>query len=441
MVEPAILSEVLHEVLDIAVLVGASKEAQEWRDAWELLKGIKQTVHLTTVPIPEIPVDQYLNIIRTTDYAQARPMFFPILSTMRPLRLSIEGIRTGLQYNPAVLRAFNLLSSCLCVVASFVEFLRLQAPGYPHKDLVYTLPNSPWSQISEVSELPWGIGRSVLLPGATDATIIGLSRFIPSISSEFAKRLNHLASTLRRSYQWQNLDKAVKEIDQYRNVAHKIHRARLQFEKEYLSFIKEQMSTAVLHKRAVKHAIEVYAQREDIRIDAYVNGFKQYEQLIEAMYWLLSQITFYQRISCITSLIPQQLQQVSLTYGEDTFLSGISPSPAETQQIGQLVHITLPEYSNLLDGIYQLDSLCLTHQVMAGARLLFQARRLWSVEWENIMDCQPRVRDIFKPSVLRDPVDGLEVHVIKPDGTMAAVLGVKAELLGFEVTQTMHIPV
>ena len=224
-----------------------------------------------------------------------------------------------------------------------------------------------------MQELPWNMGGFLLPKDATDARLIGLNRFMPSMAQQSAASLNHLVTTIKAHDVWLRLKESYQEIERRPNLDKKLRRIRVRFGRGMEKQIRSKPSRSAWHLEAEKLAQRLYS-KGGARIRSYMESFLEYERLIERIYWLLSQLVMHECISCITSAVPQQLQQVSLGCGKRRRLTALSETSVKTLEVGQLVHISLIETGHLMDGLYQVEQWHAKHQVGIAARILFRAR-------------------------------------------------------------------
>ncbi|MGA7730906.1 MAG: hypothetical protein WCD37_06500 [Chloroflexia bacterium] len=131
-----------------------------------------------------------------------------------------------------------------------------------------------------------------------------------------------------------------------------------------------------LDREALIVVLELYFARNKT-IRTYIECFESYEGLLQRIYWLLSHVAFYERISCIATDNVQQLQQALLICGEETYLTAVAPTLARTLRTSQLVHITMPEVGHLHDGIFQIERWNLDWDVGTDARIYIRADQQW----------------------------------------------------------------
>jgi len=432
------MDAVLEQALKLACLIRDSEEANAWREAWNALLNIQfGTPNIMAMPLEEIPLVEHIGHLRVSE--QSRPLMFPLLITRFPLPLNAAQIRDGLKDYPEVWRTYQQLVSCFGLTCLLVTFLRSAGPGYPHKDLVYTLPNTPWVQLSSMRELPWNMGEFLVPEGVTDARFIGLQRFVPSVAQQSATSLNDLLAAIKCDNAWLELEKSYETIQRRRNLRGEISRAQAQFQREFGEVSQMSMLKPEWQAKAKELVRKVYAKRGP-RIQAYAKSFLEYERLIERIYWLISQILIHESVSCLTSSASHQLQQVSLRYGQDALLTALAPTLAKTLQVGQLVHIELVETEHLLDGLYQVEQWLEKYEIATGARILFGAQCLWYCQFNDLLTGTKEFSNpTFIPAEVMDILGESRVSITGPDGEVVS-WRIRDEIPSFELSKTMYLP-
>jgi len=290
-----------------------------------------------------------------------------------------------------------------------------------------------------MQELPWNMGGFLLPKDATDARLIGLNRFMPSMAQQLAASLNHLVTTIKAHDVWLRLKESYQEIERRPNLDKKLRRIMVRFGREMEKLSRPKLSKSAWHLEADKLAQRLYS-RGGARIRSYMESFLEYERLIERIYWLLSQLVMHECISCITSAMPQQLQQVSLGYGKRRRLTALSETSVKTLEVGQLVHISLAETGHLMDGLYQVEQWYAKHQAGIGARILFRARCLWYCELEDLKRTIGEYADqTFLTSEGKRTLGEWQV-IIGPQSDTPKALNVGADIPELELTKTMYLP-
>lgn len=376
---------ILVHALRTACVVRESPEGGQWRKAWQILsEDFVDMSSLMTESVGEISIAVHVRAIRVSEQAQSRPTMFPLLVVKFPFIKSIDQIRTGLQNYPREWRALEDLRNCMRLIAVLIEYLRVISPGYPFEELIYTAPDTHWREISNMNELPWGFGEQLVPNKSTDARFIGLKRFVPTVADTAAKEINALSAAIMRSVEWQALKQSHEMVMNHPKIVEELLKARAFFKKELgktprLNYPSQQWIDTVEDL-----AQRVYAKKGP-RIGRYIDAFRKYQELIERIYWILSQVIIYENISSITSQNPDQLQQISLSESPLPMLTAISLTGAQTLDVGQLVHISLPVTNHLLDGLYQVEHEHVRFDIPSGVRTLFRARRLWLCHLDEVV--------------------------------------------------------
>lgn len=345
------MDAVLAEALQVAYLVRDSEEGKAWREAWNSLNDLLNPPSIMPSPGEEIPLTELVGALRRSEVAEVRPLLFPLIVGKFSPHLNAAQVRNGLKEHSEALKAYQQLVSCMGLTSLLIAFLRSVGPGYPHEHLAHTLPEVPWRHLSNLQELPWNMGGFLLPMDATDARLIGLKRFVPSLAQQLAASLNLLGATIKTHDVWLQLKESYRQIAGRPNLDKKLRRIRVRFGRGMEKLSHSKPSKSAWHLEAEKLAQRLYS-KGGARIRSYMESFLEYERLIERIYWLLSQLLMHECISCITSAVPQQLQQVSLGYGKRRRLTALSETSVKTLEVGQLVHISLIETGHLMDGLY-----------------------------------------------------------------------------------------
>jgi hypothetical protein len=430
------MDSVLEQTLKLACLIRDSEEANAWRSAWNLLRDIP--VRSVGPPSEETPIAELLHHIRMSEQGQPRPLLFPLLVAHSLPGLKGEQIQEGLKDQPETWHTYQQLVGCFTLIGLIISFLRNIGSGHPHKDLAYTVPNTPWTQLSSEQELPWWSGSNFgIAEEVTDAKSIDLERRIPSISTQVVVCLNNLVAEIRADDIWLELAKSYEKISKRDNLKKKMHRARVRFERELNESRHLNIPKIEWQAKVEKLARTLYA-KEGAQVMGHIHNFRQYERLIERIYWLLSQIIIYEAVSSITSAVPQQVQQVSLSPGRMGMLTAVAPTFTKTLEIGQIVHIELPETEHLLDGLYQVGRWIQKYQVASGARIFFSARSLWYCQLTDLHHAtEQSAKRTFVPSEEGDILEG-GIDIVGPEGKVATLRF--DELIGFNLSHTMYLP-
>ena len=152
--------------------------------------------------------------------------------------------------------------------------------------------------------------RLFIIKQSTDARFIGFHRFIPSVANAAAQSVNGLKSAIMQSDTWLSLKQAHDTILKHPNIAEELLRTKSYFEKE-LGEIKKPIHPSQQWLEDVDDLSKRIYSRKGKRIQQYIDAFRDYQELVERIYWLLSQIVIYEHISSISSYYQDQLQQIS----------------------------------------------------------------------------------------------------------------------------------
>jgi hypothetical protein len=295
-----------------------------------------------------------------------------------------------------------------------------------------------WTEISSYKELPWNLAPSLIPENARDANQLGLERVIPTSWPVITDSLNLLAEAIRQSAIWKELDKTYKVIERQNNLKIELYRARKQFSKEFAKYRDISISKVTQLTRFEDLARQVYAKRGK-RITGYINAFLEYERLVEHIYWILSQLIIFENISCITSSLPQQLQQVSLNYGKEAFMTALAKTRGKTLAVGQMVHVALPETDHISDGLYQVDTLRQKFEPRSGVHVLFRARKLWYCQLDEILSI---TRNYKLQTCLQNEMPDIlsETKISITDGDKVIETLELGGFLNYKFSDTMYLP-
>lgn len=432
------MDAILAQVLELACLLRNSEEARIWRNSWgALLKTKPGTPNSAEMLLDNVPIIELIGQIRLSDAAQCRPLLFPLVVSKFAPHLRGKDFQSGLENHPKILNAYRELLNCFRFTSLLISSLRSIGPGYPHPNLVYTLPSSPWLELTNRNELPWQLGEVVR--GTRTQSAKSLDRFMPSISQPLAIAIDTLLQTIIDSDTWRQMEKSYRVIQSHKNLIDELGRARTQFEKGLGTLRQSNFPQSLWQDKVEELVSEIYSKRGP-RIKAYVDSFLAFEQLIERIYWLVSHIVIFESISTLTTADSRQLQQVSLGCGQNALITALAPTFAETLAIGQLVHLSLVESDHHLDGLYQVENLVQRYEVSSGAHILFRARCLWYCQLADVLQLTCSFGpSVFVPSETMNILEGIMLNITDPDGDVVASLR-PDELISFELSRTMYLP-
>lgn len=430
------MDAVLEHSVHLGCIVRDSPEGRAWREARRQLEKMP----IRARGIENLPVDHRSivdNVLFIHKANRARPLLFPLLVGKFLPHLAHKEIRRQLR-SSEIWQPYRELELCAAFVAIAIEYLRSIAPGYPHKGLVYTLPNTPWAAVSSFKELPWNSASSLIPAEARDAHRIGLERVVSTTAPVIAHRLNLLVEAITNSEVWTNLAGARKAIERKRTLQSELQRSREQFAAEFETFERHDISIASRNAKAEEIAEKVYAKRGS-RIQRYVEAFLHYEQLLENIYWLLSQLIAFEDISCLTSDDSRQVQQVFLSYGKRGYVTALATTRGKTLAVGQLAHLTLTEIDSAGDGLYQIELLDQRYDPSSRVRVLFRGRCLWSCSLSELREITERyTKSTLVENETPDLVSTTELRMM--DGEKVVESLSLGELMAYKVRDTMYLP-
>lgn len=370
------MDPILAATLHLASTIRDSAEAGAWRSAWGTLLNIRtEPVDAPTTPLAALPAAVQLYRARWSQSGNTRPLMFPLVAAKFGANSPLT-MREGLADQPAVWEAYQQMVGCLGLTNQLIQGLRSITPGYPHTLLLYSLPGSPWAEVSAGSEVPYNRRGGLTAARQSDPRFTHLKRVVPSVVESVQQALSALRVALRASAHWQTLAHTRRQIDQNPQRGVELERALRQIVRALP--IELPPGSLLATRWPIIHAIEqrIYTSC-DSQIQAYVQAFQDYEQLIERIYWVLTQIIIQQSITVLSSSDPQQIQQVHWSTDSIPTLTAMAPQEYQSLRIGQLVYLDLPETGYLLNGIYFVSQWELRYHVASGVKVYFCTRRLW----------------------------------------------------------------
>jgi hypothetical protein len=428
-------SSVLKPTLALAQILRDSQEGKNWRNAWRSL-GNLEPPKSANFDFRRMPLTEFMAMARRSEQGESRPMMYCLLLSEPPLNLQPQRITAELAGNPVLRNTFHQLVGCLGCLTSIVGFLRSIAPGYPHPGLIYTLRETHWAHLSSKKELPWSL--SIIPAGHNDAGRLRFEQFVPTVEKETSAAINALVATVRESPVYLALRNAHSQISRRPNLLDELERAKTEFQSRTAQIDRSRLPRPVWMEEC-EHMVRDIYDRRGPRILSYVKAFLEFEQLVESVYWIISQLAMFEAISCLTTNDPQQIQQVQCDIGEEPFISAVAPTQARTLQVGQLVHIAFPGTDHLLDGIYQIRYLHLYYAIESGARIFLHGPRLWHCPEEALKEFATTQPPIFLPSELGTVLGDMKVAISKPDGSYMT-MDVRDEIPRLQFTKTMYLP-
>lgn len=398
------MNAVLEQTLRLACLIRDTPEAAQWRDAWHTLDDF-ETVG---TPSSTMSLDQRLCAVRSTMYAaECRPFFFPLLIS-KMFSIKRADFDTLKKSCPSIWAAHEQLITAMAVADRIFSFLRRTAPGHPHEKLVYTLPYTPWVYLSGYCEVPVGI-QTQAIRSTSSVSILGLQKIMPTRYVEIEAQLARLFVAVKSSAEWKRLEKTHMEVIRNGVLSRELTECRAQFDREYHNLAGKKLPGPTLELWLGQEAEKMSGGLRP-RNQAYIESYLEYERLLERIYWLVSQVVFYNIISCITTAKQRQIQQVTFSQNKATYLTALALTDARTLQVGQLVHISMPEADNIPDGIYQIERWWLKYSAATSARIFFTACSVWPCTLPEARDVTSEFTDeVFKDSEERDKLSNLMI--------------------------------
>jgi len=395
------MDPILACALQLATLIRDSVEAAAWRTAWGTLPNIETPpFDAQTTTVADAPATVQLRLARWSESGQARPLLFPLVAAKFGAE-SPAALHAQLADQPAVWAAYQQMVSCLALAGHVLTGLRRIAPGYPDTLLIYTLPDSPWAEVSDIAEVPYDRRGVLTTARQSDPRFSQLQRVVPSITAPVQHALSALHMAIRAGTLWQTLEQTRRQIDQDSRFSMELERARRQFVQDF------QRRMPLGGTRATRRVLQdleprAYAQQA-AQIQAYVQAFRNYEQQIERIYWLLSQIIMQQSITVLSSTDPAQIQQIHWRTEAGPVLTAIAAQHYHTLNIGGLVYLDLPETGRLLNGIYFVKQWTMRYHVADGIRIYFQAHRMWEGALGELQAATPATPPATPPVFIPGP--------------------------------------
>lgn len=436
------VDKVLEKAIKFALCVRDSQEAHSWREGWNQLCQLSERdirVPIRTVD-NDAPVPEYVHHIVHSDWAQARPLMIPtLLAQFSPFGNEHQTI-ARLQSSPFIWRAIRPLTGAMGFVGIVSEFLRNLGPGYPHNDIVYTLPSSPWAVLGSNSEIPWFFGKYFLSSWPVpSATLLGIERFVPSIGRPATVYLNELAGALKESTAWEELRLAYAEIEKNPNLKSELAKSRDVFEREFRQIVQLHLPGPIIQSKAEDLARKVY-KKKGSKIQRYIKCFVNFDKLVTNIYWLLSHISIHSTIPRL-STSSGQIINVNAGYNVNSSLTALTRSYTHAFGIGKIVHLSFPETEGLLDGLYQISQTIYEHQVGKAERLFFRAECQW---YYGIDELIASTSMAFIDAIVTEPArlgEGeMEMRIYGEGGEVIATLPVRKEIINMRFSHTMYLP-
>jgi hypothetical protein len=435
------MDSILEHTFRLGCALRDSQEGRIWRESREALSKIPlNTPNLAVLPPEKVSIVENLGLIHRAN--KARPLMLPLLVSKYTPRLNHDEIRRELNKNSEIWKSYRQLELCTAFTGIVVTFLRSIAPGYPHPYLVYSLPNTIWSQLSSYKELPWNMASSVIPKNASEVQQLGLERVIPVSAPIIVKLLDSLAKAIKSSEGWMRLSYTCKAIEKHRNLKEELQRAQQEYRQKVEIYRNPNVSKPTAYEKAHNLAEEVYSKRGK-RIQNYVESFLDYERLVECIYWVLSQLISFEQVSCVTSSNPQQLQQIFLSYGKKAYMTAVGQTVGQTRgktlAVGQLIHVTLPETDRIADGLYQINLLRQKYDPESGAHVFFRAQCIWYCRLEDLAGV---VEKYNQPTFLQNEnsnlVEGTTIVILEGETPVESFE--VGEFLRYQFSDAMYLP-
>jgi hypothetical protein len=207
-----------------------------------------------------------------------------------------------------------------------------------------------------------------------------LAADLPQSGAAVEAALDRRIEAIRQSELWKELSRVNWTISHNPLLRNELADLRHQFEQEHARIAASGLPRADRYVADERFARRLYRNRGP-HITAYWALFLNFARLFSQIYWLITQLGMKGVISCLSTGSRGQLQQVNFYHQADLSLTALTPTFAQTQRAGQLVHITFPEADHTPDGLYQIDVMWLRYRPWTGgifslkADLLAHAQR------------------------------------------------------------------
>lgn len=431
------METILENSIQLSCLIRDSFEGQSWRNAKVILDQIPiDGTKLRTHDNTEKDIINELALINRSN--RVRPLMLPLLLNMYlPTRI-VQQFHLAVSQKPPIARAYKQLEQSTIVTSIIVEYLRSIVPGYPHNELIYTLPNTVWRDLSTFKEVPWKFTPFNIPNTFSNAHQIGLEKLFSQSAKPVLDALDSLVKAIKAGEMWYRLEKSHQALNRRHDLHRQLQVGLEEYKKQISKHDMRKLSKFEWYSIQDETARKIYLAYTP-RIKNFVNNYLEYEQLLENVYWLLSQIVMFEFISCISSLNSKQIQQISLSRNDRTIITAITRTQARTLSVGQLFHVTLPDIDHLGDGIYQVESIRQRYSPASGTYTYFRARCLWPTKLDRLIEItRSHQNKTFHVESEHSDMDKLMVQI--KDNNNNVVTLEAGQYLNLDFSATMYIP-
>jgi hypothetical protein len=377
-----LISPVLKQTLKLASVLANAHEVQSWAEAWFKLdrSQLGMAPMNGDLSAAGIPVEHKLYVARAIPAVEVRPLLFT--SLLHQLTGMGEGDWvTALANSPMLLDNYRKLQNLYWLGYILITLLRRASPGFPHDHLLYSRALPSWQESERTCEVPWDDFTDLLQFGKD----FSMDRLVPSCTEEVQKEIRNLILVIKADPTWNRLFAASRHVLRNDSLSKDLQERKAVFWSEMNSYYSSQQPfrRSDLRSRVLEIESAVYADLSP-KSRSYVRAFLDYERLLSRIYWVLSQALIHRKVSYVSSMNANQIQQVSIErydYDDGVYphLEAVTSKEIRTQHPAQLLHITLPETNHMLDGLYQVEVSGFIYSRGNGeARHVFKARQLWS---------------------------------------------------------------
>lgn len=312
-------------------------------------------------------------------------------------------------------------------------------PGYPNENLIFNMPNAPWKDLSNIKEVPLGIEKT-LVERTKGNLLGGISSHIPSKSDALIRALLAVSSELQKEGAFLKLDVAAKNISKNKNLTNELINSQKLFEKRLAEISKLQEPNYIQNNRIAELALQIYKKNGGKILD-YVNAYLEFEELIEKIYWVLTQFVTREKLCCLSVLNDAQLQQIMLGNSRNPILTGVSRTSSSSLAIGQLVYLNLSDVDGHISGLYQIDHIQSIFKAGSGIRHYFKAGLVWQIGLKalesSLEKCNAKTFLVQNEPITS--ADHFRIEISSPDGEPIS-LEMGDPVLNFSVSKTMFLP-
>lgn len=431
----------LKSIINLSVIIRNSSEGAVWRSAWKNLSKLNPDI----MPNPlgdetlELSPEAIISIFCTSESVEARPVMLPFLMARHPVIQNYPDFVKSLNQKPDLFRQYSSLVGQFAFFTLIIGYLRSISPGYPHEKLIFNLPNSPWKDLTNIKEVPLGIEK-ILIERTRGNLLKELSLHIPSKSDAILKALLTISSELQNEPAFVKLDTAVRNISKNENLTTELVNSKNYFEKRLGEMSQTQEPPYIRNNKISNLATQIY-QKKGGKILEYVTAYLEFEELIEKIYWILTQFVIREGISCLSVTDATQLQQVMLGNSPNPILTGISRANARSLAIGQLVYLSLSDVQDHFSGLYQVNHVQALYKAGSGIRYYFKANLCWQTPLESfakLLEIYNSQDFLIKRESITSP-DNFRIEISSPQGDPIS-LELGDPILNFSFSKTMFLP-